>query len=79
MVRHTVGESIQRGIFHVVYGFPLHFMLYREYLDCFSNSVPNTVVVVTLGEVLFIIYKFTLTYTVYVHYTYSNEESSNEL
>ena len=54
-------------------------MLYRGYLDCFSNSVPNTVVVVTLGAVLFIIYKFTLTYTVYVHYTYSTKESSNEL
>ena len=29
---------ILRGIFNVVSGFPLHFMLYRENLDCFSNS-----------------------------------------
>ena len=34
------GENvILRGIFHVVSGFPLHFMLYRVNLDCFSNSV----------------------------------------
>ena len=26
-------------IFHVVSGFPLHLMLYRGNLDCFSNSV----------------------------------------
>ena len=30
---------ILRGIFNVVSGFPLHFMLYRENLDCFSNRV----------------------------------------
>ena len=30
---------ILRGIFHVVSGFSLHFMLYRGNLDCFSNSV----------------------------------------
>ena len=30
---------ILRGKFHVVPGFPLHFMLYRGNLDCFSNSV----------------------------------------
>ena len=30
---------ILRGIFHVVSGFPLHFMLYCGNLDCFSNSV----------------------------------------
>ena len=34
------GENvILRGIFHVVSGFLLHFMLYRGNLDCFSNSV----------------------------------------
>ena len=34
------GENmIQRGIFHVVSGFPLRFMLYRGNLDCFSNRV----------------------------------------
>ena len=34
------GENvILRGIFHVVSSFPLHFMLYRVILDCFSNSV----------------------------------------
>ena len=34
------GENvILRGIFQVVSGFPLHFMIYRENLDCFSNSV----------------------------------------
>ena len=30
---------ILRGIFHVVSCFPLHCMLYRGNLDCFSNSV----------------------------------------
>ena len=30
---------ILRGKFHVVSGFPLHFILYRGNLDCFSNSV----------------------------------------
>ena len=30
---------ILRGIFHVLSGFPLHFMLYRGNADCFSNSV----------------------------------------
>ena len=29
---------ILREIFHVVSGFPLHFMLYPGNLDCFSNS-----------------------------------------
>ena len=34
------GENIiLRGIFHVVSCFPLHFMLYRGNLDCFSHSV----------------------------------------
>ena len=34
------GENvILRGIVHVVSGFPLHFMLYRGNLDCFSNRV----------------------------------------
>ena len=34
------GENvILRGIFHVVTGFPLHFMLYRGNLDCFSIRV----------------------------------------
>ena len=34
------GENvILRGIFHVVTGFPLHFMLYRGNLDCFSSRV----------------------------------------
>ena len=28
---------ILRGIFYVVSHFPLHFMLYRGNLDCFSN------------------------------------------
>ena len=38
--RKCSGENlILRGIFHVVSRFPLHFMLYRGYLDCFSNSV----------------------------------------
>ena len=33
------GENvILRGIFHVVSCFPLHLMLYRGNLDCFSNS-----------------------------------------
>ena len=32
---------ILRGIFQVVSGFPLHFMLYRGTLDCFSNTVPG--------------------------------------
>ena len=37
------GENvILRGIFHVVSSFPLHFMLYRGNLDCFSNSVHCT-------------------------------------
>ena len=36
------GENvILRGIFHVVSGFPLHFMLYPGKLDCFSNSAQN--------------------------------------
>ena len=30
---------ILRGIFHVVSSFPLHVMLYRGNLDCFSNSI----------------------------------------
>ena len=30
---------ILRGIVHVVLHFPLHYMLYRGNLDCFSNSV----------------------------------------
>ena len=30
---------MQRGIFHVVSGFPRHIMLYSGYLDCFSYSV----------------------------------------
>ena len=30
---------ILRGIVHVESRFPLHFMLYRENWDCFSNSV----------------------------------------
>ena len=30
---------ILRGIVHVVSGFPLHFMFYRENLDCFSSRV----------------------------------------
>ena len=33
---------ILRGIFQVVSGFPLHFMLHRGHLDCFSNSVHYT-------------------------------------
>ena len=33
------GNVILRGIFHVVSGFPLHFMLYRGNLDNFTNSV----------------------------------------
>ena len=34
------GENvILRGIFHIVSGFPLHFMLYGGNLECFSNSV----------------------------------------
>ena len=34
------GENvILRGIVHAVSGFPLHFMLYRRNLDCFSNMV----------------------------------------
>ena len=34
------GENvILRGIVHEVSGFPLHFMFYRENLDCFSNRV----------------------------------------
>ena len=33
------GNVILRRIFHVVSCFPLHFMLYRRNLDCFSNSV----------------------------------------
>ena len=37
------GENvILRGIVHVVSGFPLHFMLYRGNLDCFSYRVPTT-------------------------------------
>ena len=33
------GENvILSGIFYVVSGFPLHFMLYPGNLDCFSNS-----------------------------------------
>ena len=36
------GENVLlRGIFHVVSCFPLHFMLYRGNLDCFSNSVQS--------------------------------------
>ena len=35
---NVVGKT-ERGIFHVVSGFPLHFMLYCGHLDCFSNSV----------------------------------------
>ena len=36
----NIGENvILRGMFHVVSGFPLHFMLYRGNSDCFSNSV----------------------------------------
>ena len=30
-----------RGIFHVVSGFPLHFMLYRGKLEFFSDSVAH--------------------------------------
>ena len=34
------GENvILHGIVHVVSGFPLHLMLYRGNLDCFSNKV----------------------------------------
>ena len=34
------GENvILRGIVHAVSGFPLHFMLNRGNLDCFSNRV----------------------------------------
>ena len=33
------GNVILRGIVHAVSGFPLHFMLYRGNLDCFSNRV----------------------------------------
>ena len=34
------GENvILRGIFHLVSCFPLHFMLFRGNLDCFSNRV----------------------------------------
>ena len=39
------GENvILHGIFNVVSGFPLHFMLYRGNLDCFSNSVGCSVI-----------------------------------
>ena len=34
----SVENVILCGIFHVVSGFLLHFMLYRGNLDCFSNS-----------------------------------------
>ena len=34
------GENVmQRGIFHVVSGFPRHIMLYSGNFDCFSYSV----------------------------------------
>ena len=34
------GENvILRGIFHVISGFPLHFMLYRGNFYCFSKNV----------------------------------------
>ena len=34
------GENVKLDeIFHVVSCFPLHFMLYRGNVDCFSNSV----------------------------------------
>ena len=37
------GENVTLcGIFHVVSRFPLHFMLYRGNLDCFSNRVLYT-------------------------------------
>ena len=37
------GENvILHGIVHVVSGFPLHFMLYRGNLDCFSNRVGSS-------------------------------------
>ena len=31
-------NEILRGIFHVIFRFPLHFMLYRENLDYIFNS-----------------------------------------
>ena len=37
---------ILRGIVHVVSCFPLHFMLYRRNLDCFSNRVDSEIYVV---------------------------------
>ena len=41
--RHNMNCSLENvllcGIFHVVSCFPLHFMLYRENLDYFSDSV----------------------------------------
>ena len=33
------GNVILRGIFHVVSGFTLHYMLNRGNLDCFFNSI----------------------------------------
>ena len=33
------GNEIPRGIFHVVSGFPPHFMLYRGNLDYFFDSI----------------------------------------
>ena len=38
-MRRNGENEILRGIFHVLSRFPLHFMLYCENFDYFSNSV----------------------------------------
>ena len=46
-MKYSGGNVILRGIFHVVSGCPLHFMLYRGNLDCFSSRVEQYVNVLT--------------------------------
>ena len=38
-IKRSGGNVILRGIFHVVFRFPLHFVIYRGNLDYFLDSV----------------------------------------
>ena len=54
---------ILRGMLHVVSGFPLHFMLNRGNLDCFSNSVQKLTASSTLTHFLVNIYAKSINYS----------------